>query len=135
MTSAASVILDEEQKGKKFENRLSQKQKKTFPTSTLVYVLHFQSSSTLRILQLLFRYLSFFFPIHPPRLEPGRTSLELLSNQASVRRRENFHNKFTTYAFINNKYSTHSAYCSQCDSMAVRCLATLDCSVNLSGRD
>lgn len=65
-TSAASVILDEEQKGKKFENRLSQKQKKTFPTSTPVYVLHFQSSSILRILQLLSRYfylsLSFFFP-------------------------------------------------------------------------
>jgi hypothetical protein len=65
MTSAACVILDEEQKEKKFENRLSRKQKKTFPTSTLVYVLHSQSSSTVRILQLLSHYLSHsvsFFP-------------------------------------------------------------------------
>jgi hypothetical protein len=29
----------------------------------------------------------------------------------------------------------HSAYCSQCDSMSVRRLATLYCSVNLSGRE
>lgn len=59
MTSALSVILEEEQKVKKFENRLSQKQKKTFPTYTLLHFLHFQSSSTLRILQLF--SLSFFF--------------------------------------------------------------------------
>lgn len=123
------VILEEDQNERRFETRLSQKQKKTFPTSTLLYFLRFQSSSTFRIFQLLF----FLFPF--TTLQTKGVLAWACLEPASGRRKEHFHIKFTRYTFINNKYTISSAYYSQCNAMRSTRFGNVafDCWANASG--